>query len=96
MTTAPPRPRQASPARETAPAPTGGWIRRLAASCWKHPWLVVLSLGAAIIGVGLQAAGPLLIREALDDAVAGDTSRLGLLATVMAVLQVLTFGNAFA
>ncbi|WP_410580350.1 ABC transporter ATP-binding protein [Amycolatopsis sp. lyj-108] len=96
MTTAPPRPRQASPARETAPAPTGGWIRRLAASCWKHPWLVVLSLGAAIIGVGLQAAGPLLIREALDDAVAGDTSRLGLLAAVMAVLQVLTFGNAFA
>ncbi|HET6288104.1 MAG TPA: hypothetical protein VFG15_15315, partial [Amycolatopsis sp.] len=68
MTTAPPRPRQASPARETAPVPTGGWIRRLAASCWKHPWLVVLSLGAAIIGVGLQAAGPLLIREALDDA----------------------------
>lgn len=46
--------------------------------------------------MGLQAAGPLLIREALDDAVAGDTSRLGLLATVMAVLQVLTFGNAFA
>ncbi len=75
---------------------TGGWIRRLAASCWKHPWLVVLSLGAAIIGVGLQAAGPLLIREALDGAVAGDTSRLGVLAAVMAVLQVLTFGNAFA
>ncbi|OXM52188.1 ABC transporter ATP-binding protein [Amycolatopsis alba DSM 44262] len=71
-------------------------MRRLAASCWKHPWLVVLSLGAAIIGVGLQAAGPLLIREALDSAVAGDTSNLGLLATVMAVLQVLTFGNAFA
>ncbi|EME53336.1 multidrug ABC transporter ATPase/permease [Amycolatopsis decaplanina DSM 44594] len=56
----------------------------------------MLSLGAAIIGVGLQAAGPLLIREALDDAVAGDTSRLGLLAAVMAALQVLTFGNAFA
>nr|WP_221471922.1 ABC transporter ATP-binding protein [Amycolatopsis umgeniensis] len=68
----------------------------MAASCWKHPWLVVLSLGAAIIGVGLQAAGPLLIREALDDAVAGETSRLGLLAAVMAILQVLTFGNAFA
>ncbi len=96
MTTAPPRPRQASPARETAPVPTEGWIRRLAASCWKHPWLVVLSLGAAIVGVGLQAAGPLLIREALDGAVAGDTSRLGVLAAVMAVLQVLTFGNAFA
>ncbi len=56
----------------------------------------MLSLGAAIIGVGLQAAGPLLIREALDGAVAGDTSRLGVLAAVMAVLQVLTFGNAFA
>ncbi|MEV6912098.1 ABC transporter ATP-binding protein [Amycolatopsis sp. NPDC051071] len=96
MTTAPPRPRQASPVRETAPVPAGGWIRRLAASCWRHPWLVVLSLGAAIIGVGLQAAGPLLIREALDGAVAGDTSRLGVLAAVMAVLQVLTFANAFA
>ncbi|WP_154663815.1 ABC transporter ATP-binding protein, partial [Saccharomonospora iraqiensis] len=47
-------------------------------------------------GVGLQAATPLLVREAVDDAVDGDTSRLGLLAGGLLALQVLAFGSAFA
>ncbi|MBK1785756.1 ABC transporter ATP-binding protein [Prauserella cavernicola] len=73
-----------------------GWIRRLAKACWRHPALVVLSLVAAVVGVGLQAAGPLFVRVAVDDAVAGDTSRLGWIAAAIVALQVLTFGSAFA
>ncbi|WP_374194990.1 ABC transporter ATP-binding protein [Amycolatopsis sp. 195334CR] len=97
MTTAPPRPR--SPRTEApAEAPsTGrtGWIRRLAAACWRHRALVVLSLGAAVLGVGLQAVGPLVVRSAVDDAVAGETARLGLLAGFLIGLQALSFGTAF-
>nr|WP_240519357.1 ABC transporter ATP-binding protein [Amycolatopsis antarctica] len=70
-------------------------MRRLATACWRHPRLVVLSLVAAMLGVGLQASGPLLVRVAVDDAVAGQTSRLGVLVAGLLVLQVLAFGTAF-
>ncbi|MPY82812.1 MAG: ATP-binding cassette domain-containing protein [Actinophytocola sp.] len=73
-----------------------GWIRRLAEACWRHPALVVLAFGAAVLGVGLQAAGPLLIKVAVDDAVAGKTGRIGLLALGLGGLALLTFGSAFA
>ncbi|MEU6642168.1 ABC transporter ATP-binding protein [Saccharomonospora sp. NPDC046836] len=76
--------------------PQTGWIRRLAAACWRHPALVVLSLGAAIVGTGLQAASPLVVRVAVDDAVVGETAQLGWLAAALVVLQLLTFGGAFA
>ncbi|WP_051116548.1 ABC transporter ATP-binding protein [Amycolatopsis nigrescens] len=71
-------------------------MRRLSAACWRHRALVLLSLGAAVVGVGLQAAGPLLVKVAVDDAVAGHTSRLGMLVAALIGLQVLSFGSAFA
>ena len=58
--------------------------------------LVVLSLLAAAIGVGVQAASPLLVRAAVDDAVAGQTSQLATIAIALAALQVVAFGTAFA
>ncbi|QFZ23129.1 ABC transporter ATP-binding protein [Saccharothrix syringae] len=72
-----------------------GWIRRLAKACWRHRSLVVLSVLAAVVGVGLQAVGPLLVKAAVDDAVAGRTDRLAWLAVVLVGLEVLTFGSAF-
>ena len=95
----------ASPTRDEAPASTtdqrpaaasAGWIRRLAAACWRHPALVVLSLCAAMLGVGMQAGSPLLVKVAVDDAVAGRTGNLGWLAAALVGLQLLTFGGAFA
>ncbi|GAA3461434.1 ABC transporter ATP-binding protein [Saccharothrix longispora] len=74
---------------------TDGWIRRLARACWQHRSLVVWSVLAAVVGVGLQAAGPLLIKAAVDDAVAGRTDRLTWLAAVLVGLELLTFGTAF-
>ncbi len=74
---------------------TKGWIRRLVAACWRHPRLVVLSLIAAVVGVGLQAAGPLLLKTAIDDSTAGRTDRLWGLAVALIVMELFTFASAF-
>ncbi|MFI6097182.1 ABC transporter ATP-binding protein [Lentzea sp. NPDC051213] len=74
---------------------TKGWIRRLTAACWQHPRLVVLSVVAAVVGVGLQAAGPLLLKTAIDDSTTGRTDRLWVLTVALIVLELLTFGSAF-
>ncbi|MEV4055602.1 ABC transporter ATP-binding protein [Amycolatopsis sp. NPDC049688] len=91
MTIAPPRSRQ-----ELPPAETAGWIRRLSAAAWEHRVLVVLSLLAAALGVGVQAASPLLVRSAVDDAVAGRTGGLPGIAVFLVTLQLVAFGTAFA
>ena len=80
---------------DSAGGARGGWVRRIAAACWRHPILVVLSLGAAILGVGVQAASPLLIRDGIDTAVAGSTDGLGVLAVALLALHLLAFGAAF-
>ncbi|MCG8921690.1 ABC transporter ATP-binding protein [Lentzea sp. CC55] len=74
---------------------TKGWIRRLTAACWQHPRLVVLSVVAAVVGVGLQAAGPLLLKTAIDDSAVGRTDRLWPLVVALVGLELLTFGSAF-
>lgn len=56
---------------------------------------MVLAFGAAVLGVGALAAGPLLVKQAIDEALAGDTARLGVLALGLIGLAVLTFGAAF-
>ncbi len=58
--------------------------------------LVVLSLLSAAFGVGVQAASPLLVRTAVDDAVAGQTGGLPGIAVFLVVLQLVAFGTAFA
>ncbi|SDN89658.1 ATP-binding cassette, subfamily B [Lentzea jiangxiensis] len=74
---------------------TKGWIRRLTAACWQHPRLVVLSVVAAVVGVGFQAAGPLLLKTAIDDSAVGRTDRLWPLVVALVGLELLTFGSAF-
>ncbi|MQA16040.1 MAG: ATP-binding cassette domain-containing protein [Pseudonocardiaceae bacterium] len=76
-------------------APATGWIRRLAGACWSHPRLTVAALTASGIGVGMEAVTPLLTRLAVDDAIAGRTSRLGILVTGILAIAVLRFGTAF-
>ncbi|MDQ4021737.1 MAG: ABC transporter ATP-binding protein/permease [Actinomycetota bacterium] len=72
-----------------------GWIRRLAAACWRHPYLSVAALVASGVGVGMEATIPLLTRLAVDDAVAGSTQRLGWLVATLAGVALLRFGTAF-
>ncbi|NYI89655.1 ATP-binding cassette subfamily B protein [Amycolatopsis endophytica] len=82
----------AAPPRAT---PDKGWIRRLFKACWRHPALVVFSLAAAVFSVGLQAASPLLVKVAVDDAVASQTGRLGMLVAGLIGVQLLMFVTAF-
>ncbi|MGH3903067.1 MAG: ABC transporter ATP-binding protein [Pseudonocardiaceae bacterium] len=80
---------------EQTSATPRGWIRRLAGACWRHPVLTVTALLASAVGVGMEAATPLLTRVAVDDAVAGKTSQLGWLVAALGVLAALRFGSAF-
>ncbi|RLK61142.1 ABC transporter transmembrane domain-containing protein [Actinokineospora cianjurensis] len=72
-----------------------GWIRRLSSACWRHRALVLSALAASVIGVGFQAAGPLLVKFVIDNAVAGHTVGLGWLVAGLVGLEVLTFASAF-
>jgi ATP-binding cassette subfamily B protein len=75
--------------------PSRGWIRRLSGACWQHRRLVLLALVSSVIGVGFQAAGPVLVKFVVDDAVAGQTGRLGWLVVALLTMELLTFGTAF-
>ncbi|MGB3443936.1 MAG: ABC transporter ATP-binding protein [Actinophytocola sp.] len=84
---------------KTSPSRSGatqqGWIRRLSAACWRHRRLVVFSIVSSVIGVGFQAAGPLLVKLVVDDAVAGTTERLAWLIAAMVLMELSTFATAF-
>lgn len=73
----------------------GGWIRRLAAACWRHPAALVLSLSASLTAVGLEALVPLLTKLAVDDAVARTTANLRWIIPALLVLGLVRFGAAF-
>ncbi|MDD7916613.1 ABC transporter ATP-binding protein [Actinomycetospora callitridis] len=70
-------------------------MRRLASDCWRRPSLTVAALTASVLGVSLEAVGPLLIGTAVDRAVAGSTAGLGPLVIAMAAIAVVRFGAAF-
>ncbi|HEX3782950.1 MAG TPA: ABC transporter ATP-binding protein [Pseudonocardiaceae bacterium] len=82
------------PTTTAANAPTG-WIRRLFGVCWRHPALVVVVVVSSVLGTGLEAVGPLITRVGVNDAVAGKTSEIGLLITILVVLAAIRFGAAF-
>ncbi|GAA4870257.1 ABC transporter ATP-binding protein [Pseudonocardia benzenivorans] len=92
-----------APAARTAEAPADGttdgrtgWIRKLGGACMRHRGVTIGALVASVLGVSLDAAGPLLARVAIDDAVRGITDVL--VPVVVAVLSLATvrFGASFA
>src|SRR5882757_4717783 len=88
----------ASPPTPPSPAAqvdSPGWIRRLIGACWRHPGVTLGSLLASILGVGLEAVGPLLTKIAVDNAVAGVTAGLAGLVLAMAGLAVVRLVAAF-
>ena len=80
---------------EQTTATRSGWIRRLTAACWRHPGLTLAALLASGVGVGMDAATPLLTRAAVDGAVAGQTAQLNWLVSALAGLALVRFGAAF-
>ncbi|MFC5061247.1 ABC transporter ATP-binding protein [Actinomycetospora atypica] len=72
-----------------------GWVRRLVHDCWRHRALTTASVGASVLGVGLESVGPLLTAVAVDRAVAGSTEGLGLLVAAVVGLALVKFAMAF-
>lgn len=82
--------------RVAAPDENGrGWVRRLVHDCWRHRALTSASVGASVLGVGLESVGPLLTAVAVDRAVAGSTESLGMLVAAVVGLALVKFGMAF-
>jgi ATP-binding cassette, subfamily B, bacterial len=76
-------------------APAPGWIRRLTRACLRHRRVAVGALVASVLGVSLEAVGPLLTRVAIDDAVAGSTAVLGAIVVAILALALVRFVAAF-
>lgn len=55
----------------------------------------MLAVVSSVVGVGFQAAGPILVKLVVDDAVSGRTAALGWLVTALVVMELLTFATAF-
>jgi ATP-binding cassette subfamily B protein len=70
-------------------------VRRLAGDCWRHRGLTVGALTASVLGVSLEALGPLLVALAVDRAVQGSTEGLGLIVAGVVALALVRFGAAF-
>jgi len=72
-----------------------GWIRRLARDCLVHRRVAVAALVASALGVSLEAVGPLLVRLAVDGAVAGSTAVLLPVVVAIASLALVRFVASF-
>uniref|UniRef100_UPI0015F0414C ABC transporter ATP-binding protein n=1 Tax=Pseudonocardia pini TaxID=2758030 RepID=UPI0015F0414C len=75
--------------------PRSSWIRRLTRECLKHRGVTVGALVASVLGVSLDALGPLLTRAAVDDAVQGVTDTLLTIVLAFLGLAVIRFGASF-
>ncbi|MCE7080550.1 ABC transporter ATP-binding protein [Streptomyces sp. ST2-7A] len=70
-------------------------MRRLAGYCWVHRRNVLISLISSLVGMGVMALMPLIIKVIIDDVIVGDGPGLagwiGLLLAAAGVVYVLTF-----
>ncbi|RKN08961.1 ABC transporter ATP-binding protein [Streptomyces radicis] len=76
-------------------ARNGGWIRRLTAYCWRYRRNLLLSVGSSLVGMGVMALMPLIVKVVIDDVVIGEEGGLalwiGLLIAAAVVVYALTF-----
>lgn len=72
-----------------------GWIRRLAGYCLRHPVLVAVAFGGAIVAMAATVVTPLIVREVVDDVILAQTQPM--LPWIIALLAAgaVTFGAGF-
>lgn len=77
-----------------SPMPARAWIVRLARVCWERKTLSIIVIVASVSTILLAALTPLITRQAVNDAIAGDTTRLPLLACGLLLISLFDFiGN---
>ncbi|WP_146631561.1 ABC transporter transmembrane domain-containing protein, partial [Salmonella enterica] len=77
-----------------SPMPARAWIVRLARVCWERKTLSIIVIVASVSTILLAALTPLITRQAVNDAIAGDTTHLPLLACGLILIALFDFiGN---
>ncbi len=75
--------------------PGPGWVRRLLTDCLAHRSVLYGALAVSIVATIIDITFPLLTRAALDDATAGRTQAIGMVAAAIAGLAVLRWAMQF-
>lgn len=76
------------------PKPAGSWLARLASVCWERKTLSVIVVLASVTTIVFAALTPLLTRQAVNDALAGNTAHLPILACGLLLIALFDFiGN---
>ena len=81
------------PANHT-PTPAQSWIVRLARVCWERKKLSVIVVVASVSTILLAALTPLLTRQAVNDALAGNPARLPWLACAVKFLNTVEYPSS--
>jgi ATP-binding cassette subfamily B protein len=68
-----------------------GWLRRLAAYCWRHRALCITAFGASLISTLVTTAIPLIQRDIIDDAILKHTQPIWPGATLLLLAAALSF-----
>lgn len=77
-----------------SPTPARSWIVRLARVCWERKKLSIIVVVASVSTILLAALTPLLTRQAVNDALAGNPTRLPWLACGLLLIAFFDFiGN---
>lgn len=77
-----------------SPTPARSWIIRLARVCWERKKLSAIVVVASVSTILLAALTPLLTRQAVNDALAGNPTHLPWLACGLLLIAFLDFiGN---
>ncbi len=74
-----------------SPMPARAWIVRLARVCWERKTLSIIVIVASVSTILLAALTPLITRQAVNDAIAGDTTHLPLLACGLILIALFDF-----
>jgi len=72
-----------------------GWLRRLAAYCWRYPRNVVLALAGTLVVTAVAAIVPLIQRQIVDDLVGPGHPAVWLLAVLLLGAALTSFGGLY-
>ncbi|MGO8957971.1 MAG: ABC transporter ATP-binding protein [Streptosporangiaceae bacterium] len=72
-----------------------GWLRRLAAHCWRHKSLSLVAFGASLVATLVTAAIPLIQRDIIDNAVLTHKQAVWPGATLLIVAALVSFGCVY-
>ena len=69
-----------------------GWLRRLAAYCWRHKTLTLVAFGASLLATLVTTAIPLIQRDIIDNAILAHNQAVWPGATLLIVAALVSFG----